>query len=108
MAQELHITQVWQSCYSCLSISDLFTVLVAHKGFTYDFPILLAEVERRSGSLDVSAFTKHQIHFADTYPLLQKVNKYSITICYTTIVIGEEGQGQETGGCAWPGNGGLV
>lgn len=57
---------------------------MAHNGFTFDFPILFAEVERRSETLDISVFEKHHIHFGDTLPLLKKVNNNSND---TTIAI---------------------
>ena len=50
-------------------------VLVAHNGFAFDFPILLAEVERRPNVLEVSAFEDGNIHFSDSLPLLRKVLK---------------------------------
>ena len=56
-------------------------VLVAHNGFKFDFPILMAEVERRPESLELASFSRHKIHFVDTYPLVQKV-KYSVIDLY--------------------------
>ncbi len=50
------------------------TVLVAHNGFSFDFPILLAEVERRPDALSASSFETHRIHFIDTLPLLRQVS----------------------------------
>ena len=44
------------------------TVLVAHNGFSSDFPILFAEVERRPDQLSASIFETDSIHFADTLP----------------------------------------
>ncbi len=51
------------------------TVLVAHNdnGFVFDFPMLLAEVERLSGTLDPSVFKEMKIHFGDTLPLVRQV-----------------------------------
>lgn len=51
----------------------LLSVLVAHNGFVYDFPILFAEIERRPEKLDLSIFRRHKIHFADTLPHLRDV-----------------------------------
>lgn len=48
-------------------------VLVAHNGFSFDFPILLAEVERRPEVLNTSTFEAYRIHFTDTLPLLRQV-----------------------------------
>lgn len=50
-------------------------VLVAHNGYKYDFPLLFAEVDRRKQHLDTSVFRTHNIHFADTLILLQKVSR---------------------------------
>lgn len=50
-----------------------FTVLVAHNGFAFDFPILLAEVERRPMELSIKSFEANRIHFCDTLPCLRKV-----------------------------------
>ncbi len=57
----------------CSVIVSLSIVLVAHNGFSFDFPILLAEVERRPEVLNVSLFGTHRIHFTDTLPLLRQV-----------------------------------
>ena len=48
-------------------------VLLAHNGFVFDFPVLLAEVERRPRQLAASIFEDHNIHFGDTLPLLRKI-----------------------------------
>jgi len=53
-------------------------VLVAHNGFAFDFPILLAEVERRV-ELQLTLFRSANIHFSDTLPLLRKVLYYYCT-----------------------------
>ena len=49
------------------------SVLVAHNGFSFDFPVLMAEVERRPErrpeSLATSIFEANNIHFSDTLPL---------------------------------------
>ncbi len=50
-----------------------YVVLVAHNGFSFDFLVLLAEVERRPRQLALSVFEDQNIHFSDTLPLLQKV-----------------------------------
>ena len=49
------------------------TVLVAHNGFVYDFPLLLAEIERRPNCLSTQHFVSQSIHFADTLPHLRQV-----------------------------------
>ena len=48
------------------------TVLVAHNGYKFDFPILLAEIERHQ-NLSTDLLMKHNIHFADTLPQLRQV-----------------------------------
>lgn len=50
---------------------------MAHNGFTFNYPILLAEVERRPRVLALSTFEKGKIHFSDTLPLLKKVHYVS-------------------------------
>ena len=50
------------------------TVLVAHNGFSYDFPLLLAEIERRPTQLATADLIHHKIFFADTLPYLRKVS----------------------------------
>ncbi|XP_064397556.1 uncharacterized protein LOC135344319 [Halichondria panicea] len=52
-----------------------YPVLVAHNGFSFDFPVLLAEVERRPESLATSIFEAKNIHFSDTLPLLRQMKK---------------------------------
>ncbi len=61
-------------------------VLVAHNGFLYDFPILLAEIERRT-ELAFSLFIGGNVHFSDTLPLLRKVydNIYAL-ILFTVLL----------------------
>lgn len=53
-----------------------YTVLVAHNGFKFDFPTLFAEIDRRKEHFDTSLLCDHNIHFADTLILLQKVEVY--------------------------------
>ncbi len=48
-------------------------VLVAHNGFSYDFPILFSEVEKRE--IPLSTFETNNIHFSDSLPLLRMVIK---------------------------------
>ena len=48
---------------------------MAHNGFSYDFPILMAEIERRSGQLSVNDIITHNIDFADTLPYLRQAKK---------------------------------
>ena len=49
------------------------TVLVAHNGLMYDFPLLLAEIERRPKDLSTVHLVHHNVHFADTLPHLWQV-----------------------------------
>ena len=57
---------------SCCLYKTNTVVLVAQYGFRFDFPILLAEVERRP-QLDLFNFRTGNVHFSDTLPLLRKV-----------------------------------
>ncbi len=57
--------------YFCLCL----LVLVAHNGFAFDFPILLAEVEQKA-ELQLTLFQSANMHFSDTLPLLRKVLYY--------------------------------
>ena len=52
----------------------LDTVLLAHNGFAFDFPILFAEVESRR-ALDITSFHSHHIHFNDSLVLLHEVKR---------------------------------
>ncbi len=58
----------------CLQIEmyAVTIVLVAHNGFSFNFPILMAEVENRD-NLSLSIFTSNLIHFSDSLPLLRSV-----------------------------------
>ena len=49
------------------------TVLVAHNGVVYDFPLLLTEIERIPNCLSTQQFVTKNIHFADTLPHLRQV-----------------------------------
>ena len=60
------------SCCLYITIIVSTLVLVAHNGFAFDFPILLAEVERHP-ELDLFNFQTGNVHFSDTLPLLRKV-----------------------------------
>ncbi len=67
--------------YQILFITFLFymyAVLVAHNGFSYDFPILFSEVESRQ--IPLSIFQTHNIHFSDSLPLLRVVINFSYSI----------------------------
>ena len=78
----------------------LLLVLVAHNGFAFDFPILLAEVERRM-ELHLSDFVSRNIHFSDTLPLLRRVLLFlCLVICFICILflllyLVEEGWGRD-------------
>lgn len=52
----------------------LHTVLVAHNGYRFDFPTLLAEIERRPEKLALSQLSSHRIHFSDTLGHLKQVS----------------------------------
>ena len=41
------------------------TVLLAHNGFAYDFPLLLAEIEHRPQYLRKQDFVTYNVHFAE-------------------------------------------
>ena len=71
------------------------TVLVAHNGFVFDFPILLAEVERRPGVLATSVFEERNIHISDDLPLLRKVAQLNTIVCIV-LSNNEENGGQGT------------
>ena len=65
-------------CNLTSSLQQIFylhshAVLVAHNGFGFDFPVLLAEVEQRPRQFVSSIFEDHNINFSDTLPLLRKV-----------------------------------
>ena len=59
--------------FKSICILLMCVVLVAHNGFTFDFPILLAEMERRKDHFTTSLIHSHNIHFADTLVALRKV-----------------------------------
>ena len=77
----------------------LLLVLVAHNGFAFDFPILLAEVERRM-ELHLSDFVSRNIHFSDTLPLLRRycylfVWSVSFVYFFLLLYLVEEGWGRD-------------
>jgi DNA polymerase III alpha subunit (gram-positive type) len=49
-----------------------YPVLVAHNGFTFDYPMLLAEI-KRTPEISFQSLKESNIHFADTLPHLRKV-----------------------------------
>ncbi len=57
---------------------NIHVVLVAHNGFSFDFPILLSEVESRD--IPLSIFENHNVHFSDPLPLLRVVIKFNYSI----------------------------
>ena len=70
-----------------IASSLFFIVLVAHNGFLFDFPILLAEVKRRPEVFNLSIFETNRIHFADTLPLLRKVPVvHEIQIIFNSVI----------------------
>ena len=54
--------------------NNFFSVLVAHNGYQYDFPILLAEIERSDKPELTNWLITHNIWFADTLHYLKQVN----------------------------------
>ena len=66
-----------QHVYFVVTIMLLSTVIVAHNGFAYDFPLLLAEIERRPKDLSTRDLVTHNIYFADTLPHLRQVYIYT-------------------------------
>lgn len=69
----VHYPGLMKYLFTSVIDSLSFSVLVAHNGFAFDYPILLAEVERRPRALSFTTFEDHNIHFSDTLPLLKKV-----------------------------------
>ena len=70
------------------------TVLVAHNGFAYDFPLLLAEIERISNCVSTQHFVTKNIHFADTLPHLRQVESGKSLLFVDEVAImyaGKEG-----------------
>ena len=67
----------------------IHVVLLSHNGFSFDFPVLLAEVERRPQQLNVSTFLAHHIHFGDTLPSSEgtysQPPRQSLVMIYTRI-----------------------
>ena len=57
-----------------IAATVLFSVLVAHNGYQYDFPILLAEIERSDKAELTNWLITHNIRFADTLHYLKQVN----------------------------------
>ena len=57
-------------------------VLVAHNGFAFDFPLLLAEIER--GQLNTS-FHDHNISFADSLIGLRQVRCRYMHVASSTL-----------------------
>ena len=66
-----------QFTFTCL------LVLVAHNGYKFDFPILLAEISRRPHQLKIDALVSHNIHFADTLTHLQQSKKDGSSVLAT-------------------------
>ena len=62
--------------------SHLIPVLVAHNGFAYDFPLLLAEIERRPKYLSTQELVTHNVRFADTLPHLRQVLRVLFHVQY--------------------------
>ena len=62
-------------------------VLVTHNRFGFDFPVLLAEVERRPRQFASSIFEDHNINFSDTLPLLRKVKINNLRVQHGIMVL---------------------
>ena len=62
---DAHTINLWFFC--------LYIVLVSHNGYRFDFPMLLAEIERRPEKLALSQLLNHRIHFSDTLGYLKEV-----------------------------------
>ena len=76
-------------------------VLVAHNGFAFDFPILLAEVERRP-ELDLFNFRTGNVHFSDT--LCCYIYKINDLLEFFYFCLDEEGWGRHSpGDITWDG-----
>ncbi len=61
-----------QPLFTYIVTYSVTVVLVAHNGFAFDFPFVMAEVENRD-NLSMSLFTSNSIHFSDSLPLLRSV-----------------------------------
>ena len=74
---------------SCFSLD---VVLVAHNGYVFDFPMLLAEIERRPEKLSLSQLSLHKIYFADTLRYLKQVSiNLEYHRCTIVLYLGQEG-----------------
>lgn len=80
--------------FPLLTITITYTVtivLVAHNGFSFDFPILMSEVETRD-NISLALFTSNSIHFSDSLPLLRSVClRYTRNYIIQFFFIDEEG-----------------
>ena len=82
-------------------------VLVTHNGFGFDFPVLLAEVERRPRQFASSIFEDHNINFSDTLPLLRKIKiknrrvQHGIYGLALPIIDEERRRRESCWDCAW-------
>ena len=65
-------------------------VLVAHNGYKFDFPMLLAEISRRPHQLKIDALVSHNIHFADTLTHLKQSKKDGNSVLATIQKFGVE------------------
>jgi len=73
-----HFIQVFCLDVSHCNINFITTVLVAHNGFTYDFRIMVAEVERRN---KLQLFCGANLMFADTLSDLVQVDNNMLIFC---------------------------
>ena len=80
---------------------------MAHNGFGFDLPVLLAEVEQCPRQFAPSIFEDHNINFSDTLLLLRKVKIKNLRVEHGIYglalpIIDEEGRTQEScWDCAW-------
>ena len=77
-----HFIQVFCLDVSHCNINFITTVLVAHNGFTYDFPIMVAEVERHN---KLQLFCGANLMFADTLSDLVQVDNNMIIFLRLSI-----------------------
>ena len=64
----------------CLSPSPC-----CYNGFKLDFPILLAEIDRRPRDLSCNHLVAQHLHFADTLPHLQQVQSCILDMFLDTV-----------------------
>ena len=83
LIHQVIIHHVYGCTYSYIGICP--SVLVAHNGFEFDFPILLAEIDRRPRDLSCNHLVAQHLHFADTLPHLRQVQSCIIDMFLDTV-----------------------